>query len=373
MVLWESSSQNDLEKSWQDLNEFHDRITVNWSTSPDWKVVPPLVFVTPAIPPHRLGNWGLNENNTSTEVELALMLAEKKGVIIHAITGSVGKSTTVKLFSEALGVPAVGNIGRSFFEFDEGDWPKEVVMELSSFQIHHLRLLNFTPSSFILTPVYDHHASWHGGIEAYQNCKYDAVSRWEQTVIGIRPDTDLSEARAIFGERPMVLLGEDNRKNLLMVVELLSRLGLWKEDRAKTLSDCRSLDHRLEVVREEKGRRWVNDSKATSPTATMSALKGVNPSCLILDGLWSVDPTPVLKHAEEMGMMIILLGGAHSLEKACLLRSFPLFMGMSLEESLELASMSEGDILYSPGAPSYDRFKNYEERGRAFIEGVRRR
>ena len=359
-----------MKESWEELGEFHSFISPHWLSTPDWKKAPELTFVTPAIPPSCLDSWGLDENNTSTEVELSLVLAREKKVKIHAVTGSVGKSTTVKLLSEALDVPAVGNIGQSLLEWSDQEWPVEVVMELSSFQLHHLVALNFVPSSFILTPVCNHHADWHGGVESYQKCKLDAVARWKKFVAGIEPETILSKAERLYENHPMTLLGEHNRENILRVVALLDGLGAWDDKKAKILENCNSLPHRMELVLEEPGRSWINDSKATSPIATVKAIKSLAPQNLILDGLWSMDPSPLLEVIEELGVGVTLLGGAHALEKACLKKSFPLVMATSLEEGITMLRNGEGDVLYSPGAPSYDRFKNYSERGDAFRKVV---
>ena len=70
--------------------------------------------------------------------------------------------------------------------------------------------------------------------------------------------------------------------------------------------------------------------------------------------------------------MVILAGGAHALERHCLEGDYRLAMATTLKEALEIAVNEDGDVLYSPGAPSYDRYKNYEERGDAFREGVER-
>lgn len=370
-MLWESTTEDALKESWAKLQMFHASIDVHWASTPDWTDPPALTFLTPAIPPHRYEGWGLSSQNSSTEIELSLVMAEKKKMKIHAVTGSVGKSTTVKLLSEALKVPALGNIGRSLLECDTCGWPTEVVMELSSFQLHHLQSLKFRPSSFILTPVLDHHANWHGGVEAYQNCKLSAVAEWKGQAEGVMPDTDLSAASSVFGEKEVSLLGEHNRENLLRVVELLRRIGEWDESKSVSLMRCSSLPHRLEVVTEKDNRLWVNDSKATSPMAVIKAIESVDVGTLILDGLWSVNPSDLMDVIDENDISTILVGGAHALEKECLRRRFPLAMATSLKDAVSMTRSGTGDVLYSPGAPSYDRYSNFEKRGEDFLQKVK--
>jgi UDP-N-acetylmuramoylalanine--D-glutamate ligase len=144
----------------------------------------------------------------------------------------------------------------------------------------------------------------------------------------------------------------------------------------KRLESFKGLKHRFEIIATMHGTQYINDSKATSPDATQCALNSVRAGCILL-----LQGVP-LKNCEEKL--------TNDIKNKCtelhLIGSMkPLFINAfddvsirrwdSIEDCFEkhdFTSHHNTDILLSPSAPSYDQFKNYEERGDVFTEQVKR-
>jgi UDP-N-acetylmuramoylalanine--D-glutamate ligase len=374
--LWEVKSEELLRESWRELARFHHQISAHWEQDPvlpldDW------VFVTPAMPPHHPALKKLDPEFLSTEIELSLSLAQDEGIRWHAIIGSVGKSTTGLLLSKALELPFVGNIGRSLLSLPK-PWPTELVVELSSFQLHYLRFSQLFPSSSMVTPIGDHHAVWHGGVEAYQQSKLVWAEQWKAQAVQTRSesfsDDELSFANKIWGERSFELLGAHNHRNLMAVLVHLRAMDRLVEQHLENLTLVRCLPHRLQVCGELNGHRLINDSKATSPGAVLEALRSMpenEPLTLILQGTPVADMTEVLVLAKKRCCHVVLVGEMRGLT-ADLELNMEVVHAESLTQYFNSLKTLKSSQLFSPGAPSYGQYSNYEQRGQDFISGAER-
>ncbi|MBF0197658.1 MAG: hypothetical protein HQL32_08100 [Planctomycetes bacterium] len=377
IILWEKKGPQDLSASWTKLSSYHDQITCHWECEAMNLPKNELIFLSPAVPPSSEALVGIDSKNISSEIEISMLLLAKGHSRAHFVTGSVGKSTCATLWARALGVDVFGNIGKSLLDTmkpEQRKLPKECIVEISSFQLHYLKWAKVTPSSFLLTPVSDHHGDWHGGVEAYQAIKYDAVKAWrEQGIPGFITEKDqaLSEGEDdIIIPAECMLLGGHNLENANAVREVCKRIERWSPTARQAICSFPGLEHRLEVCSNDAfDRRYINDSKATSPGAVIEALKSIRTPCaLILQGqCQAIDYIPLLRFAQEKNSQIFLVGGMQKLHG--LIESDKGFMTCYED----LASLFEdfyptasGDILFSPGAPSYDQYNNYEERGDHF-------
>ncbi|OGF52741.1 MAG: UDP-N-acetylmuramoylalanine--D-glutamate ligase [Candidatus Fraserbacteria bacterium RBG_16_55_9] len=318
-----------------------------------------------------------------SELELAYRFIESEKII--AVTGTVGKTTTTHLVAELLksyGHPTVvaGNIGQPLIAL-LGKINKEtaVVLEVSSYQLEHVD--TFRPHIGVFTRFAPHHLDRHGSLECYFAIKCRLFAKQTERDFAL-VQRDIALPHPI---RSRVL--KYSAKDLETLQPNLHRHQ--REDLAGALQAARLLDpaitherldlaralwlpHRLEFVAEVNGVCFYNDSKATSSAATRAALESFpEPLVLILGGYDEGDNLKELAVAiQERNVQAVLLMGQTrerwALElKSLGYRSFRIVtdVGQAIEEALKLRPHA---CLFSPASPSFDQFRNYEERGEHF-------
>ncbi|MBF0243804.1 MAG: hypothetical protein HQL31_00840 [Planctomycetes bacterium] len=383
VVLWESAPREKLLDSWAQLEDCHDGIVPHFGVKQPDPGPDETLFVSPAVQPQSPFLGGRSE--IFTELELALGLLEAAGTEVHIVFGSLGKSTCAALLASLLGCEVWGNIGRSLLE--SACMPAEIVLEVSSFQLHYLEPTRFVPASYLMTILAANHADWHGGLEAYQGCKLRWLEYWKgRGVPGLRMKSVLEDGDCrLEGSGCVIKIGEQEERlplrpplmgahnllNLHTVSSLGHLLGRLNESGKARLGAFAGLPHRLEIVAEQGDLRFINDSKATSPGAVLSALRSVRRGpCLILQGVdKSADFGAVLEELVLQGGRLCLCGELARRWVDDLPPGLSCQRADTLDdlfENPEFPGLLNGDILLSPGAPSYDRYDNYEERGRHF-------
>jgi UDP-N-acetylmuramoylalanine--D-glutamate ligase len=146
---------------------------------------------------------------------------------------------------------------------------------------------------------------------------------------------------------------------------------------ASGIKTFKGVEHRLEFVAEVSGVRFYNDSKATNVDAAVKAIEAFpGPLIVILGGKDKGSPyTPLRELLRERGRMAILIGAAADKITDDLGDAIPLTNAGTLDRAVHLAMQNAqpGDtVLLAPACSSFDQFKNYEHRGRAFKELVAR-
>ena len=388
-----------------------------------------LIVVSPGIPPHSeiMEQLRLSGKEIISEVELAY---RETDVPFVGITGTNGKSTTTTLISKVLGqagfqAPACGNIGwpiTSVLDQYNPDFIKAdyLVAELSSFQ------LEFSPTLKAKVAVFTNfkpdHLDWHGSVDAYERAKLklftgaqspewcvlnanDAVSRkiaaqttskivWFSTdaaqVAGYENKLYLdadghfvldfagNAPKKLFSTRDLVIIGAHNHENVMAALAVGHVLGVPDEAMTQACTRFQGLEHRLEYVETIEGSRFYNDSKATNPDASLSALRAFpgQPVVLIAGGYDKMGPleefvADVKAHASH----VVLMGNARDRFAAALQGGG--FTALTdakdltdaVEKALHVAENGQ-PVLFSPACSSFDMFRNFEERGKAFKEAV---
>ncbi len=343
----------------------------------------------------------------------SIWLAERPDVKVLAVTGSKGKSTTASLLAHILhhaGRRALlaGNIGVPVLEHLDTD-AEIAVLELSSYQLTDLEgRLHLG----LFTRLFPEHGDWHGGVDHYFASKLRMLDllAGEAVLINARDPVLLKTTSAaparVLGNRPPLthrrgsalmrdgriliratdwpLLGRHNLDNAALAVEAALRVGIDRETAAAALASFRPLAHRLEVVaRDAAGRRWINDSIATTPHATLAALEALQDSEVVLIAGGYVRPADwsvVLRHCRnrplaglvvvpDSGLDIAAVFGAA--EGSCRSEIRPVSdLREAVEASARLAGTG-GTVLLSPGAASFPHFRNFEDRGDQFRQAVR--
>jgi UDP-N-acetylmuramoylalanine--D-glutamate ligase len=326
-----------------------------------------------------------------SEVELAARMLPNP---IAGVTGTNGKTTTTHLLGAMLaagGLPCevAGNVGRPLSSLagvvDPGAW---IACELSSFQLEDIDTLRCRVAAILnLTPD---HLDRHGTVDEYLRCKLRifenqlpgdvAVVNADDPVLrdaelpgrGERVAVTRNDAGSIDWEHAG-LRGDHNLENALIAAAAARGAGVGAGDIDRALREFSPLPHRLEPVAHGHGVDYVNDSKATNPDATASALtaftEGVH---LILGGSLKGSDFSGLAGAVAAGPVarVYLIGQAADAIAAALDA-----VGVAYERPGTLdaavnaatAAAAPGDtVLLSPACASFDQFRDYEDRGETF-------
>jgi UDP-N-acetylmuramoylalanine--D-glutamate ligase len=255
-----------------------------------------------------------------------------------------------------------------------------VVCELSSFQLEGIQA--FRPRIALLLNLTHDHLDRHGSAEAYRAAKLRIFENQTPNDVAIVPrgfPPVPGEAHRVefAGDDPLpaepLIPGEHNRENAAAATAAARWAGIADEAIAVALAGFEGVPHRLELVREVDGVRFVNDSKATNPEAAARALSAYPPGVrLILGGSRKGSSFAELAHAARgRGVTRAYLIGESADEIAEALAG----EGVRFTHSGELAAAVQdafadaepGEVvLLSPACASYDQFRDFEERGARF-------
>jgi UDP-N-acetylmuramoylalanine--D-glutamate ligase len=310
-----------------------------------------------------------------SEIELGWRLLPGNPVL--GVTGTKGKTTTVRLLGAmfaAAGVDATlaGNehtpLSEVALTVEPGTW---VVCELSSFQLEDVETLACDIA--VLLNLEPDHLDRHGTFEAYRDAKLRIFERARVTIVprglGLA-GIEFSADDPLPAEPAMP--GAHNRENAVAATVAARAAGLPDDAIADGLRTFPGVPHRLELVRELRGVRYVNDSKATNTAAARRGVAAYDaPLHLILGGsLKGEDFGPFAAGLPENVRTIHLIGVASD-ELAAALdaggRSYVRDGDLAHAVAHAAADANPGDVvLLSPATASFDQFRNFEERGETF-------
>jgi len=296
------------------------------------------------------------------------------------VTGTNGKTTTVEWLGamfRAAGreVAVAGNVGRAIAGVEEPPdaW---IVCELSSFQLEDVHELR--PRVAVLINLEPDHLDRHGTFEAYRDAKLRifenqqaddtaVVPRGFGAVPGSATRVDFAVGDALPAEPG--LPGAHNRENAAAATAAARAAGIGDDAIAGALAAFPGVPHRLELVAELGGVRFVNDSKATNTAAARRALASYDvPVHVILGGSRKGESFDEL--AGELHGRAYLIGEtgdelAGALDRA----GVPYLRCGDLETAVfaAAATAEPGEVvLLSPACASYDQFRDFEQRGEEF-------
>ncbi len=344
-----------------------------------------------------------------SEIELAWNFLSKP---VIGITGTNGKTTTTSLLSEMLRRSGLriftgGNIGTPLISVagkdDEYDF---LLLELSSFQLQGIR--GFSPHVAVILNISPNHLDHHSSMQEYEAAKLGLFAnqgendwavfnaddpavvkgsesfRAKKISFGTgKEETDVCcwEDEVVFGElsfclRNSALVGEHNRENIMAAVAVAGALGCGRDPVQKSIDEFRPLPHRTEFVLTVRGVDVYNDSKSTTPFATLRAIESLpSPIILVAGGKDKGIDYYCLKDAVAGKVKaLVLIGETREKMRAQLGDLAETTCAGSIEEATRSAFdlCEAGDtLLFSPGCSSFDMFSSYEERGNLFKEIVR--
>jgi UDP-N-acetylmuramoylalanine--D-glutamate ligase len=309
-----------------------------------------------------------------SEVELGYRLLP--GARLVGVTGTNGKTTTTELLGaifRAAGrdVAVAGNVGTPLTSIRDVEW---VVCELSSFQLEDVHELACDVA--VLLNLEPDHLDRHGSFEAYRDAKLRIFERARAKVVprGLELEGIEFAADDELPAEPLIR-GRHNRENAAAATAAARVAGIGDEHIAEALRTFPGVPHRLELVGERDGVRYVNDSKATNVAAARRALAAYadEPVHLILGGsLKGEDFAPLAAAIGPNVRSVHLIGeAAEQLARVILDGYRDETLEHAVAHAVELAE--PGDVvLLSPACASYDQFSDFEQRGEAFRRLVTR-
>jgi UDP-N-acetylmuramoylalanine--D-glutamate ligase len=327
---------------------------------------------------------------------------------ILAVTGTNGKSTTTELIAavlQAAGKKAVacGNLGQPLCEVapisGELDY---AVAEVSSFQLETIETfrpriavhLNLTPDHLDRYPGMKEYAAAKNRIFENQTTEDVAVIQKGLALPPIKArrvtfsatdgsaDYTLRDgwlcagAEKVLRQNETRLAGPHNAENLLATLAVADAEKISREAVKRACVAYRPLPHRCEVVAVRNGVTWVNDSKATNLDAMERAVLGMGAPVILIAGGKDkgFDFAPSLSALRGRVRAALLIGEtAEKIEQAWR-DAVPCRRVGTLDEAVKRAAAlaNPGEtVLLSPGCSSYDQFKNFEERGETYRQGVK--
>lgn len=381
-----------------------------------------LVVANPAVRPDNSSLQAARQVGIPVTSEINLFWQANRAPVI-GVTGSNGKSTTAAMIDSILRATGRrswlgGNIGRSLLPVVEEIAPDDrVVLELSSFQLESLAALRASPHIAVITNFSPNHLDWHGSIDAYRAAK-QSILKWQtlQDVAVLNQDdedvaiwptcskslwfgsSDLGrEGLFVDGDNIVIRRegnetsirrdewpappGDHNLTNTLAAACAALAAGADLPSIRCGLAEFEPLPHRLQFVAEVGGRRFYNDSLATTPESAIAALHAFNAPIVLLAGGYDkhVDLSAFATAIAENVKAVALMGQTadHLAAKIAVAgdsREIAIARCDSLEAALAWADAqaAAGDIvLLSPGCASYDWFRNFAERGERFMDLVR--
>jgi UDP-N-acetylmuramoyl-L-alanine---L-glutamate ligase len=365
-----------------------------------------LVVRSPGVSIHRPEMRSLAGAGVPVTTATALWLGEREGRGVVGVTGTKGKSTTAALIfhlARAAGAEAhlAGNIGVPALDLLDRGPTDMAVVELSSYQIADLAT---GPAVAVITNLFREHADWHGSEQTYRAEKlrilglpgvrtavlngrdpqlsaavpdgvavvpYGRPESWDVVAGGIAAGGEIALAAA---ELP--LPGEHNALNLCAALAALEAFGITPPPLRDALRDFRALPHRLETVGQADEILWVDDSISTTPESTLAALSSFpdHEIVLIAGGQDRGQDHGELARALAARSATVIGVPSTGARLLAAVRA----AGVPAERAIEAADLRAAVqlardrarpgsvILLSPAAPSYDNYRDFEERGERF-------
>jgi UDP-N-acetylmuramoylalanine--D-glutamate ligase len=373
-----------------------------------------LVVTSPGVDPGSLPISTARKEEIPVIGELELGFAFCKAPII-AITGTNGKSTTVRLLGQILSLAGkhtvvCGNIGNPLCG-EIGTISKEsvVVAEISSFQLETIK--KFRPYVAVLLNVTEDHYDRHGNLDEYKIQKFrifENQTEYDWAVLNSELATESAlkkvksrilfyggkesnfsisgdnivlrrdgEERVLASAADIPIKGRHNMENAACALLVADIMGVGTSVAVKAVKDFSGLDHRFELVLSSAGVDFIDDSKATNIDATRRALDSVNKKVVLIAGGRDKggDYKSITRQVRDKVKAMVLIGEARQRIKQAFAREVAIYETADMYEAVRKASDMAGQgevVLLSPMCSSFDMFKSYKHRGRVFQNAVRK-
>jgi UDP-N-acetylmuramoylalanine--D-glutamate ligase len=401
VLVTDLKPEEKLKESLEALKNLKIKYTLGRHEEEDFKWAD-LIIKNPDVPSSSPYLEIAKKNNIAIETDITLFF-KLSGAYIIGVTGTKGKSTTSSLIYNIIKqkfkrVFLAGNIGVSplklLAKVRKGD---KVVLELSSFELEDLKQ---SPNIAVITNIMQDHLNRYKDmtdyVEAkkiifkYQTKNDNLVLNEDDFIVRQMGAKAIAKVNLVSAKKlpkdidikKFKLFGDHNLSNLALAIRVAEILNIDKKTIEKGIVGFEGVPSRQEFIREFNGVKYFNDTTATMPDAVVVAIKtfleNFRDSRLILicggqnKGLEYNELSEVIKHKN---VTLIMLPGTASEKIMEHLGGYSDINPVSsMQEAVlrakELAKPKDVVVL-SPGAASFNLFKNEFDRGRQFVEAVK--
>ncbi len=364
-----------------------------------------IIMKSPGI---SFANMDTTQYSHKIKSQLELLL-EFFNVFTIGVTGTKGKSTTSSLIYKILSDQNIksvllGNIGVPVFDYiDNIQEDITMVLEMSS---HQLEFMELSPNIAILLNVYEEHLDHYESFEKYAKAKCN-IFKYQKESDYFLYNTDieilnklvenpnaityrvsfngkygsniyLKDNKIYFGNTPIYdkneprnLIGDYNLNNIMFALAVSEILKLDINKTIKSISEFKTLEHRLELVGKYNDVLYYDNSIGTVPMATIEAIKALKcVDTLIIGGMdRGIDYNDFIKYLNDSNISNIICMPKTGHDIAQELREEKRYIVDNLEEAVSTAknvTAKDKICLLSPAAASYGFFKNFEEKGNLY-------
>ena len=358
---------------------------------------------SPGVPQHAPAVLAARAAGVKVLGELELGWRMVPGRVI-AVTGTNGKTTVSQMIGHVLreagtSCTVVGNVGTPLSALAGGTGNRgTLVVEASSFQLEDAE--KFAPDVALLLNISPDHLDRHGTMASYRSAKLKIFECQGEGSIAVVPEAEsrgdiggsadvLSfgedgaemtvadgalhwQGREILASGELALPGRHNLLNAAAAGTACIAAGVAPDVVGRALRSFAGVAHRLELVLDRDGVRWINDSKATNVDSTLTALLAVEgPVRLILGGQGKgQDFSALAERVATTCASVHLIGEAtdalaDALKATGVGMSFDLTLGAAVKSCSAEARAGES-VLLSPACASFDQFADFEDRGDQF-------
>ena len=365
------------------------------------------VIPSPGVPPHHPALGEAARLGLPIVGDLDVAAPFLNGRTVVAVTGTNGKTTVTQLIEAVLNAGGIrsmacGNFGIPLIAAATDESIDAFVVEVSSFQLHYAN--SFAPQIGVLTSLAEDHLDWHGSFANYAADKARVFRHFTSEEVLVADIGDQAVA-AMTAESPLHRFGYavdgqgivhiDGRgsgselnlagclpeasanvvetRNRIAAAAVARRMGIAPALVRSALEQASRFPHRLELIGQALGVRYIDDSKATNPHATLAALDGLDSVILIAGGRnKGLDFQPLRGRAQHL-KLVVGIGEAAQDVVTAFEGAVPTRIAASMHEAVVIASQAarSGDtVLLSPACASFDWYGSYSERGDDFAREV---
>jgi len=346
----------------------------------------------------------LKNNSKKIYTDLDIFYTHHKENNKITITGTNGKSTTAKILYEVLkeqkvDVRLIGNIGNPALLEKKITNKTVFVIEASSYQLEYSKL--FKSNISIILNISPDHLERHKTIKKYVNAKFKLIKNQSKKDLAILNTKNFYIKRKLESKKFLSKIikiekkidntflrkinnqyfnTDGNKENLRFILEIAKILKLKKDTLIKTLKRFKGLKYRQEVIFKSNKLTIINDSKATTFSASISLLKSLNNIHWIVGGQAKKGDKLLLFKKNCKNIKAYIFGNnkiffESKLKKLMKYESFLDLKSLVKKLLIEIQidkKKTHKTILFSPAAASFDNFKNFEERGEYFNQLIKK-
>ncbi len=342
----------------------------------------------------------LNKKKIYTDLDVFFTFYKNKCI---TITGTNGKSTTAKILYEVLkdqkkDVRLIGNIGNPPLNEKKISKNTIFVIEASSYQLDYSQL--FSSKYSIILNIKPDHLERHKTLQNYVDAKFKLLDSQSKSCLAFIKSDDVLISRKLKTKKfnckivkvntkknyndfleikNKYFLTESNRENLSFIIELAKKLKLKNYLLQKTIKYFKGLKYRQQIIIQKKNLTIINDSKSTSFSSSVGILKKDSNILWLLGGIYKKGDKLELEKKDLSNVTAFIYGENKNFFNKQLRSKVKFKNYKNLRDAvknvfsiIKKKRSVKYTILFSPCAASFDRFKNFEERGLYFNRLVKR-